>query len=241
MRGIALHPTAPEVYIVGYTFSTNFAVSPPSGGAQSARSGLSDGFVARLSTDLTAANRAPNAVSFIAQSNVPAGSRRTANEVQMVISPNPGSNQPAYITGSASSDMCVTDTPGCCTNVSEICSGFVSGWILGPYSFLSGDYIAVRHNAASPSGTAVTNLITGGVAFPFVTSTGNAALRCNLDVNGDNKLLATVEGLMLVRAMLGLGADAIVAGTGVAAWEPYRVQLNANCGTNFPFSASPFQ
>ena len=46
---------------------------------------------------------------------------------------------------------------------------------------------------------------------------------------------------MLVRAMLGLGADAIVAGTGVSAWEPYRVQLNANCGTSFPFSPSQFQ
>ena len=235
VRGIALHPTAPELYIAGYTFSANFAVSPPSGGAQPASATSPDGFVARLSTDLTAVNRAPNAVSFIPQSNVPAGSRRTSNEVQMVISPNPGSNQPAYITGSASNDMCVTNTAGCCTNVAEFCSGFVSGWILGPYSFLSGDYIAVRHNAASPSGTAVTNLITGGVAFPFVTSTGNAALRCNLDVNGDNKLLATVEGLMLVRAMLGFSAAGIVAGTGVSAWEPYRVQLNTNCGTSFPF------
>jgi len=118
---------------------------------------------------------------------------------------------------------------------------FATGWFTGTWDFLSGDYIAVRHTSANPSGTTETTLIISGTAYPFRSSTGNANIACNLDMNGDNVLSHTVEGLVLVRAMLGFGADAIVAGTGVPAWNPVRERLNAFCGSNFPFSPSAFQ
>ena len=79
----------------------------------------------------------------------------------------------------------------------------------------------------------MTNVITGGSAFPFVTSTGNARIRCSLDANGDGLLQANREGLILLRAMLGIRGNAVVAGTGVADWLAYRDQLNAHCGTAF--------
>lgn len=54
-------------------------------------------------------------------------------------------------------------------------------------------------------------------------------------MNADNALSATKEGLILVRAMLGLSGSAVIIGTGVTlgAWDTMRLQINANCGTNF--------
>jgi len=241
---MAIHPGNGEVLVAGLSSSAAFPGS--TAGNPTSYAGSFDAMVTRLSPDLTTPNRIPASMNFLPQSNVPAGSLRTSNEARMVITPTPPSNQPVYVSGPPSSQICVTNLAGCCllADPAAMCAtagGFATGWFPGPWDSLSGDYVAVRHNAASPSGTTVTNVITGGVAFPFVTSTGNASMRCNLDANADNNLAATVEGLILVRAMLGLSADAIIAGTGVAAWEPYRQQLNANCGTTFPFSASAFQ
>lgn len=235
---MAIHPGSGEVLLTGLSGAVSFPGTTP--GSPTSYGGGIDAIVTRLSPDLTTPNRVPAAMTYLAQSNVPAGSLRTSNEARMVITPAPSTNQPVYVSGPASSQMCVTNTAGCCLlsdpfNMCAAIGGYATGWLGGPWDSLSGDYVAVRHNAASPSGTAVTNVVTGGVAFPFVTSTGNASFRCNLDANADNNLAATVEGLILIRAMLGLSADAIIAGTGIAAWEPYRQQLNANCGTTFPF------
>lgn len=228
---LAVAPDGGSVYLAGLNSGGAF---PTVNEQQSTYAGSGDGFVSRLSTDLTAINRIPNPVTFIAQSNVPAGSLRTSNEVHLTVTPTPRSNQPAYLSGQAGSQICATNTPGCCTNLPAACSGFVSGWFSEQYSFLSGDYIAVRHNAASPSGTAVTNLITGGVAFPFVTSTGNAAFKFNLDMNADNTLSATAEGLILLRAMLGFSGTAVTAGTGIATpWSTWRVRSMATAGRIF--------
>ena len=233
---IAVHPGSGEVLLAGFSHAPGFPGTTASN--PTSYSGREDAIVTLLSSDLTTPNRIPATMNYLAQSNVPAGSLRTSNEARMVITPAPPSTQPVYLSGPPSSQICVTNKAGCClladpVNMCAAVGGFATGWFTGPWDALSGDYIAVRHNAASPSGTNVTNVITGGVAFPFVTSTGNASFRCNLDANADNAVAATAEGLILLRAMLGLTGNAVVAGTGVAAWEPYRQQLNANCGTSF--------
>lgn len=236
--GLAIEPNGASVYIAGRTLSA----FPIVNAQQSTPGGSGEGFVSRFSTDLTALNRTPNPFSFIAQSNVPPNTTRTSNEVQLIISPTPPDNhQTAYVTGGTNSEFCVTNTAGCCATPLPACSGFASGWITAPYQFLSGDRIAVRHTSANPSGTTETKLIISGTAYPFRSSTGNANIGCNLDMNGDNQLTSNVEGLILVRAMLGFGADAIVANTGVFPWDPVRRRLNEFCGTNFPFSPSAFQ
>ncbi|TAG49449.1 MAG: discoidin domain-containing protein [Betaproteobacteria bacterium] len=58
---------------------------------------------------------------------------------------------------------------------------------------------------------------------------------CSLDMNGDSQLNATNEGLVLLRAMLGLKDSAVTSGTGVSAaqWASARPLLNLNCGTRF--------
>lgn len=49
-----------------------------------------------------------------------------------------------------------------------------------------------------------------------------AALRpCNLRMDGVNPLLATKEGLILTRAMLGLKGSAVTAGTGITTPKIY--------------------
>jgi F5/8 type C domain len=58
---------------------------------------------------------------------------------------------------------------------------------------------------------------------------------CNLDVDGDAQLTSTKEGLVLLRAMLGLNGTAVTSGTGIseAQWSAARPLINENCGTNF--------
>jgi hypothetical protein len=59
---------------------------------------------------------------------------------------------------------------------------------------------------------------------------------CSLDFDGDNQIVATKEGVVLLRAMLNLTGSAVTQGTGLsdAQWQSARTRLNANCGTNFP-------
>lgn len=242
-RAMAFNAAGTEVLLAGLAASAGFPGT--ASGAPTVYGGGFDAILVRLSTDLTSINRKPQPMVYIPQSNVPPGTQRTSNEARMVITPAPATNQPVYLSGQPA-ELCVTNRAGCCLladpyNECAAQGGYATGWFPGPWASLSGDYIAVRHYAAFPSGTAVTNVITAGSAFPFVTSTGNARIRCSLDANGDGLLRADREGLILLRAMLGLNADAIVAGTGITAWEPYRQQLNAHCGTAFPFSASAFQ
>ena len=61
-----------------------------------------------------------------------------------------------------------------------------------------------------------------------------SAVACNLDMDGDSLLSPTKEGLVLVRAMLGLKGADVTLGTGLAAaWATIRTNLNNNCGTSF--------
>jgi hypothetical protein len=62
-----------------------------------------------------------------------------------------------------------------------------------------------------------------------------AALPCKLDMDGDNQVIATKEGLVLVRAMLGITGGSVVANSGISQtqWDSSRNNLNVNCGTNF--------
>ncbi len=63
-----------------------------------------------------------------------------------------------------------------------------------------------------------------------------AVLPCKLDMDGDNQVTSTKEGLVLIRAMLGFTSANAVAGTAITQgqWDATRNNLNANCGTNFP-------
>ncbi|MGL4231381.1 MAG: discoidin domain-containing protein [Casimicrobium sp.] len=88
-----------------------------------------------------------------------------------------------------------------------------------------------RYLRIEQTGAAATNW--WSVAEINVFST--AASVCTLDMDGDTQLAATKEGLVLLRAMLGINSTAVTTGTGIsdAQWSAARTILNENCGTNF--------
>jgi hypothetical protein len=113
-----------------------------------------------------------------------------------------------------------------------------------------GDTMVLPLRAGSPAldSGAATALTTDqrGAGFPRVVGAAAdmgayespvlaAALPCKLDMDGDNQVSATKEGLVLLRAMLGFSEVNAVASSGItqSQWSATRTNLNANCGTNF--------
>ena len=61
---------------------------------------------------------------------------------------------------------------------------------------------------------------------------------CTLDLDGNGSINATTDGLMMLRALLGLKGTAVTGNAlGTAPtrgdWASIRSYVNANCGTNF--------
>jgi hypothetical protein len=81
---------------------------------------------------------------------------------------------------------------------------------------------------------------TEGTIAPFVDSQMNSAnLPMPFDIDGDDKVLATTDGLMLVRALLGLSGTGVVnkatvVGAPRVAWSDVRGYLTQQCGMTLP-------
>ncbi len=63
----------------------------------------------------------------------------------------------------------------------------------------------------------------------------NSGLNCNVDIDGDGKILPTTDGLLLARATAGMTGDAVITGAmGAGAqqptWDKVRDYLIAQCG-----------
>jgi hypothetical protein len=108
--------------------------------------------------------------------------------------------------------------------------------------------LALRPGSPALDSGAATTLTTDqrGAGFPRVIGAAvdmgayespalPAVTACKLDMDGDNQVAATKEGLVILRAMLGFTAATAVSNTGIseAQWNATRANLNANCGTNF--------
>ena len=69
------------------------------------------------------------------------------------------------------------------------------------------------------SGRANYNVSNGTIDFGRLQNDSSAAAGCSMDIDGDGKVLATTDGVLLARAMLGLKGTALTAnaiGTGAA-------------------------
>ena len=219
--------------VVGYTSSPGNSFPGVAGAAQgSFGGGLYDAFASRFNPDLTASNTTPNSFKFITQANVPVSSVRTSNPALIT---GIVSAAAIYVDGAPGSTYCISSSNSCSCDLS---AGFVSV----PGSINNGTYVCARQTSALLADVGTKTLVhIGGAASPFVTITGTAFVPCNLNMGGGIEITTTKEGLVLLRAMLGLTGSATTTGTGVTAaqWTTARPLINANCGTNFPADTSP--
>jgi hypothetical protein len=91
-------------------------------------------------------------------------------------------------------------------------------------------------NGSYPKVTAIgVRLVRGGP--PFGQFDANAG--CSLDVDGNGAQEALTDGLIILRAMLGMTGAAVTSGTigggnpTRTTWATIQPYLNGNCGTNF--------
>jgi len=100
----------------------------------------------------------------------------------------------------------------------------------------AGDNSLLTGLTTDQRGSGFPRIVNGTVDIgAFESAVLTAALPCKLDMDGDNQVVATKEGLVILRAMLGLSEATAVVGTGISQpqWNATRINLNTNCGTNF--------
>jgi hypothetical protein len=235
LAGMALHPTTGEFYLAGSTASPILPCATAGGacgtGGQSTFGGVLDGFVVRVSSDLTANDNTPDPIVFTAKGNVPPGSLQASNPAHVT---GIAGAAAIYVDGQPGSAYCVSSTSSCATcDVS-------AGWVTSPGTITTNTFACVRHVASTVvNDVSRTRLHIGGSASPFFVTTGNLiGGGCGLDVDGNGAIDALTDGLIVLRAMFGLTGTAVTNGAigGGAArstWAQIQPFLNGSCGTNF--------
>ncbi|MEO7762432.1 MAG: hypothetical protein ABIS68_11050 [Casimicrobiaceae bacterium] len=231
VSAIAVHPSSGEVYFAGSSASSDLPCTTVASGcgvaAQSARASVAvDGYVARVSPDLTLADTTPNPFAFTSQNAVPLATLRTSTPVQ--ISGISG-NVPIYVEGQLGSAYCISASSSCG------CGAFATS----PGTISNNQFVCVQHISA-PSTNRVTETVlhVGGGAGAFRVATGTLLSVCSLDVDGNGSIDALTDGLLILRAMFGLTGtsvtnNAVGSGAARASWAQIHQFLNGNCGTNF--------
>jgi hypothetical protein len=233
LNALAIHPASGEVVVAGTTTSSNLAGA--SGAAQAANAGGGDGFIARLTPDLTANDNVPDAFAFTPLANVALQTVQTSEPVHIT---GITGTAKILVDGQPGSSYCISSGNDCSCNVS---AGFVSG-VVGTVG--NNAYVCVRH-VSSPWVNQVTRttLHVGGGAAAFIVSTGTlfgggGGGGCTLDVDGNTQIDALTDGLMLIRAMFGLTGTAVTnnaVGPNATrnTWALIQPYLNGHCGSNF--------
>ena len=224
---LAIHPASGEVYVAGWTTSTD--LPGVAGGAQAVKSTSNDAFVSRLTADLSVSDQTPDPFAFATQGNVPLASERTSNPA--LISGIVGAT-PVYVDGALGSSYCISSGNNCSCDVS-------TSFVTAVGTITNNNYVCVRHVSASIVGLAVdSKLHVGGAAASFISTTGTAFNTCTLDIDGNGTINPVSDGLMLVRAMLGLTGTAVTDGAISGSpprntWALIQPYLNGHCGTSF--------
>jgi hypothetical protein len=143
-----------------------------------------------------------------------------------------------YITGSPTSAYCISTSNSCACEPTF-------GIFLPPEAtttISNNRYVCLRHTSSPVANqTTSTTLFVGAQAATFYVSTGSpfGGANCSLDVDGNGTVDAMTDGLLLLRAMLGLTGTAVttnaVGGNTPSrpTWDLIRPYLNGNCGTSF--------
>ena len=193
------------------------------------KSTSNDAFVSRLTADLSVSDQTPDPFAFATQGNVPLASERTSNPA--LISGIVGAT-PVYVDGALGSSYCISSGNNCSCDVS-------TSFVTAVGTITNNNYVCVRHVSASIVGLAVdSKLHVGGAAASFISTTGTAFNTCTLDIDGNGTINPVSDGLMLVRAMLGLTGTAVTDGAISGSpprntWALIQPYLNGHCGTSF--------
>ena len=142
----------------------------------------------------------------------------------------------AYVEGQAGSSWCASSGPACTcdlsgnafrSDVSQIAS-------TQPY------YVCIRQIApAALNVISEATLHIGAIAGTFRVTTGTVpGFGCSFDVDGSGLTDALTDGLIILRALLGMTGSAVtnnaVALTATrTSWDDIRAYMNTNCGTSF--------
>lgn len=227
-NAVAIHLATGEVYVGGYTTSTDFP--KVAGAEQTNGGGQSDGFVSRYSLDLTSTDMVPNTFGFAPKLNVPPGSQQTSDPVQV----SGFLAAPISIVGGNFAQYCIANSASCSPASCAVPFGTATSTVG------NGQYVCVRQTAPlKASGQATATLIIGGGWADFLVTTGTlAGSPCTLDVDDNGATEALTDGLLILRAMMGLTGSAVtdnaVGGSAKRSdWASIRTYLNGNCGTGF--------
>jgi hypothetical protein len=226
----ALGVNSVGVYIAGQTvgvFPGALGSAQPNPGG-----GANDGFVSRIDTDLrlTFSNPAEFAVSPAI--NVLPLSVQTSAPTPVL----PSGAATAYVDGQAGSSWCASSGPACTcdlsgnafrSDVSQIASA-------QPY------YVCIRQVApAALNVISEATLHIGAIASTFRVTTGTIpGFGCTLDVDGSGLMDALTDGLIILRALLGMTGspvttNALALTATRTSWEDIRAYLNTTCGASF--------
>ena len=166
-------------------------------------SGTNGGANASCAAQLT--DTAPDAFSFAPQTNVVLNTVLTSNAVTIT-----GINTaaPISVTGGSYSIGCTaifTSAVGTIGNNQTVC---------------------VRHTTSAVNNTSVTTtLAVGGALGTFTTTTTSVV--CSVDVVGSGTPLATPDGLLLLRYMLGFRGDGLTQGLSISAPRSAAADIEA--------------
>jgi hypothetical protein len=218
------------VYVAGQTLGSfpgvlGSAQPNPGGGAN-------DGFVSRIDTDLRLAFSNPAQFTVAPAINVLPLTVQTSAPTPVL----PTGAATVYVDGQAGSSWCASSGPACTCDLSGNAFHSDVSQIDSPQPY----YVCIRQVApAALNVISEATLHIGAVAGTYRVTTGTIpGFGCTLDVDGSGLLDALGDGLIILRALLGMTGSAVTTNTiGQAAtrtsWDDIRAYLNTTCGASF--------
>jgi hypothetical protein len=256
VNALAIHPTTGDVYVAGYTFSTNFPGT--AGGAQAATGGSSDAFVARLTANLAAAAQASATLTV---SLFGSGSGTVVSNPAGIACPGDctetyGSATSVALTAAADAGSVFTGWLGACSGAAA-CQAAVAAptsvsatFALTSHGPFTGDLDGNGAYDALTDGLLVLRARFGLTGPPLTTAatatdatrTDPAAIigylqdvRPMLDIDGNGDVDALTDGLILIRYLFGLRGNALIAGAiGSGATRTTAAEVEAYVQTVLP-------
>jgi hypothetical protein len=222
---LAVHPLNQEVYVTGTVSGGGFPGS--GGGAFPTIQGAVDSFIARITPDLTAADRLPDPFAFAPVF----GAIPFSPVVSSAMVTGFAGPAATYLVGGANARYCISTTSECGCDI--------LAFTAATSTTIPGRYICVSNSAGAINTTTTATVHVGaGAATQTIAAGSPGGAPCSLDVDGNGNIEALTDGLMILRAMFGLTGSAVTANAvgnfaSRPTWAAVQSYLNTNCGASF--------